>query len=145
MDNKDMFDEKTIQYLQMIQSVIERMSTTSAIFKGFCATIVAGVFAVSFTEINKWTLILTIIPVSCFLMLDIYYLRLEKRFRALYNSVREGKKEVDLDLTPQPIKTLRIGDAGLWSCFMSPSIYLFYIPVLITSALMIYLKFRGVV
>jgi len=145
LDNKDMFDEKTIQYLQMIQSVIERMSTTSAIFKGFCATIVAGVFAVSFTEINKWTLILTIIPVSCFLMLDIYYLRLEKRFRALYNSVREGKKEVDFDLTPPPIKTLRIGDAGLWSCFMSPSIYLFYIPVLITSALMIYLKFRGVV
>ncbi len=25
-------------YLQMIQSTIERMSTTSAIFKGFCAT-----------------------------------------------------------------------------------------------------------
>ena len=53
MDNKDIFDEKTIQYLQMIQSVIDRMSTTSAIFKGFCATIVAGVFAVSFTEINR--------------------------------------------------------------------------------------------
>lgn len=106
MDNKDRFDEKTIQYLQMIQSVIDRMSTTSAIFKGFCATIVAGVFAVSFTEINKWILMLTVIPVSCFLMLDIYYLRLEKRFRALYNSVREGKKEVDFDLTPPPIKNI---------------------------------------
>lgn len=145
MDNKDMFDEKTIQYLQMIQSVIERMSTTSAIFKGFCATIVAGVLAVSFTELNKWILVLTIIPVSCFLMLDIYYLRLEKRFRALYISVREGKKEVDFDLTPPSIKALRIGDAGLWSCFKSPSIYLFYIPVLITSALIIYLKFREMV
>ena len=145
MDNKDMFDEKTIQYLQMIQSVIERMSTTSAIFKGFCATIVAGVLAVSFTELNKWILVLTIIPVSCFLMLDIYYLRLEKRFRALYISVREGTKEVDFDLTPPSIKALRIGDAGLWSCFKSPSIYLFYIPVLITSALIIYLKFRGMV
>lgn len=145
MDNKDMFDEKTIQYLQMIQSVIERMSTTSAIFKGFCATIVAGVLAVFFTELNKWILVLTIIPVSCFLMLDIYYLRLEKRFRALYISVREGKKEVDFDLTPPSIKALRIGDAGLWSCFKSPSIYLFYIPVLITSALIIYLKFRGMV
>lgn len=142
MENKDKYDENTIQYLQMIQSVIDRMSTTSAIFKGFCATIVAGVFAVSFTEINQWILILTILPVSCFLMLDIYYLRLEKRFRALYNSVREGKKEVNFDLTPPTIKSLRIYDAGLWSCLKSPSIFLFYIPILITSMLMIYFKFR---
>lgn len=142
MENKDKYDENTIQYLQMIQSVIDRMSTTSAIFKGFCATIVAGVFAVSFTEINQWILILTILPVSCFLMLDIYYLRLEKRFRALYNSVREGKKEVNFDLTPPTIKSLRICDAGLWSCLKSPSIFLFYIPILITSMLMIYFKFR---
>lgn len=39
-------DRKT--YLQMIQSTIERMSTTSAIFKGFCATIVTGITAISF-------------------------------------------------------------------------------------------------
>ena len=32
---------------------LDRMSTTSAIFKGFCANIVAGVFAISFTASYK--------------------------------------------------------------------------------------------
>ena len=145
MEQKERFDDKTIQYLQMIQGIIDRMSTTSAIFKGFCATIVAGIFAMSYTDINKWILLLTLVPILCFLMLDIYYLRLEKRFRALYNSVREGIKEVDFDLTPPATKELQIKEAGLWYCVKSPSIYLFYIPVVITSVVMIFLKFSGVV
>jgi len=35
--------EGKIEYLQMIQEPISRMSTISAIFKGFAATIVAGI------------------------------------------------------------------------------------------------------
>ena len=35
--------ESKISYLQMIQSSIDRMSTTSAIFKGFSATIITGI------------------------------------------------------------------------------------------------------
>lgn len=143
MEVNDKFDEHRIQYLQMIQGVIDRMSTTSAIFKGFCATIVAGIFAISFTEINKWILTLSLIPILCFLLLDIYYLRLEKRFRALYNSVQLGEKDVDFDLTPPAVKELKIKEAGLWYCIKSPSIYLFYIPVIVTSCVMIILKFGG--
>lgn len=71
--------ESKISYLQMIQSSIDRMSTTSAIFKGFSATIITGISAVSFTEINKWVLFLAVLPIVCFLALDVYYLQLEKR------------------------------------------------------------------
>ena len=145
MKNKEKFSDSTIQYLQMIQSIIDRMSTTSAIFKGFCATIVSGIFAISFTDINKWILLLTLVPILCFFMLDVYYFRLEKRFRALYNSVRKGEKEVDFDLTPPATKELKIKEATLWNCIKSPSIYPFYIPVFMTSILMIILKFSGVV
>lgn len=144
MDDKERFDDNTIQYLQMIQNIIDRMSTTSSIIKGFCATIVSGIFAISFTDISKWILLLIVIPILCFLILDIYYLRLEKCFRALYNAVRGGEKEVDFDLTPPAAKTLK-KEANLRVCFNSPSIYLFYIPVVITSVGMIYLKFKGVV
>ena len=144
MDDKERFDDNTIQYLRMIQNIIDRMSTTSAIIKGFCATIVAGVFAISFTDISKWILLLTVIPILCFLILDIYYLRLEKRFRALYNAVRGGEKEANFDLTPPAAKSLK-KEASLWICFKSPSVYLFYIPVVLTSVGMIYLKFKGVV
>ena len=145
MEGEEKHEDKKIQYLQMILNIIDRMSTTSAIFKGFCATIVAGVFAISFTEINKWILLLTLVPIICFFMLDIYYLRLEKRFRVLYEAVRTGQKEVDFDLAPPLTRELHIKEAGLWYCIKSPSIYLFYIPVVITSMLIIFLKFSGVV
>lgn len=103
---KENLSDTTITYLQMIQATIDRMSTSSAIFKGFAASIVAGVSAISFGNINKWILLLSFIPVGCFLILDIYYLRLEKRFRFLYNRVRTGEKEVDFNLNPPKVKEI---------------------------------------
>lgn len=108
-------NDTKIAYLQMIQGTIDRMSTTSAIFKGFCATIVAGIMAVSYSEINKWVFVLAVSPVACFLLLDIYYLLLERRFRALYNSVRLGEHEVNFDLTPPKVGNLRKSEkCSIW-------------------------------
>lgn len=50
-------DEKKIEYLQMIQEPICRMSTISAIFKGFAATIVGGISAISYKDVNLWILV----------------------------------------------------------------------------------------
>lgn len=47
----------------MIQESICKMSTTVAIFKGFAATIVAGISAISFTDINRAVLELLFVPV----------------------------------------------------------------------------------
>lgn len=55
--------EGKTEYLQMIQEPICRMSTTAAIFKGFAATIVAGISAISFTDINLAVLGLLFVPV----------------------------------------------------------------------------------
>ena len=40
--------EDKVVHLQMIQGVIDRMSTSAAIYKGFAATIVTGIAAISF-------------------------------------------------------------------------------------------------
>ena len=71
-------------YLQLIQEPICRMSTISAIFKGFAAAIVGGIAMISFKYINLIVLGLSFLPVFAFAMLDIYYLKLEKKFRYLY-------------------------------------------------------------
>ena len=131
-------------YLQMIQELIARMATTSAVFKGFCATIIAGMSVVSFTEINKWVLVLAIAPVFCFCILDIYYLQLEKRFRALYNMVRTEQHEVDFDLNPPKARSLKCEEASIWYCVKSPSIMLFYLPLVLISTVIIIMKFKGV-
>lgn len=76
--------EDKIAHLQMIQGVIDRMSTSAATYKGFAATIVTGIAAISFTEVSTWILLIAFFPVGCFLVMDTYYLKLEKQYRILY-------------------------------------------------------------
>lgn len=144
---KEITCDKTIMYLQMIQSTIDRMSTSSAIFKGFAATIVAGVSAISFSDTNKWVLLLSFVPVLCFLILDVYYLQLERRFRFLFDRVRIGKKEVDFDLNPPKIKLIlkldKNANVRLCDCIKSPSIIWFYIPMISICTIVIILNFGG--
>lgn len=145
-ENDNLMDE-SITYLQMIQATIDRISTSSAIFKGFAASIVAGVSAISFGNINKWVLLLSFIPVVCFLVLDIYYLRLERRFRYLYDSVRTGVKKVDFDLKPpkaeEILKMDRKSNIRIRDCVMSPSILWFYVPMILICVVVIIMNFGG--
>lgn len=120
-------DGEKIQYLQMIQEPISRMSTTSAIFKGFSATIVAGISLISYSETNTWILIFSFFPILAFAMLDTYYVVLERKFRFLYKQVCKDKHPVDfsMDLTTDPLEKIE-AKARIWDCIKSPSIFLFY-------------------
>ena len=130
-----------IEYLQMIQEPIGRMSTISSVIKGFSATIVAGVTSFSGSIISKWALTLAIIPVLIFGGLDTYYLQLERKFRWLYEKVRKDEHDIDFSMKP-------IVDAGerknaktsYWECVKSKSIWPFYLTLLLVCALVILLK-----
>lgn len=140
--------ERAISYLQMIQSNIERMSTSSAIFKGFAATIVAGIAAISFSEINIWILVMSFLPVICFLLLDVYYLDLEKKYRKLYQDVLTGKHDVDFSLDiKQYSKDSKLGDsiADILNALKSPSIILFYPWMIAILIAVVILKAGGII
>ena len=119
--------ENKIAYLQLIQEPICRMSTISAILKGFAATIVAGVSVITYSEINIWILILSFLPILAFAMMDIYYLKLERKYRFLYDQVRLEKHEINfsMKLTSDPLEIIS-ARARIVDCIKSPSIYLFY-------------------
>ena len=70
--------EGKTEYLQMLQEPICRMSTISAIFKGFAASIVAGISVITYSTTDLWILGLSFLPVLAFAVLDIYYLKLER-------------------------------------------------------------------
>ena len=144
LDNKV---EGKVEYLQMIQGTIDRMSTSSAIFKGFTATIVAGVSALSFSDVNKWVLVLSFVPILCFAFLDIYYLRLERRYRYLYKQVRSNNHPVDYDLEAPKVSAIKKADkktnTRFWTCVLSLSIQLFYFPMLVISIIIVIMKFGG--
>lgn len=126
------------EYLQMLQEPICRMSTISAILKGFAATIVAGISAISYASTNVWILGLSFLPVLAFAVLDVYYLKLERKYRFLFNQVRIDKHEVDfsMELTNDPIEIIS-AKARTWDCIKSPSIYLFY-PVMLLILIVVF-------
>lgn len=139
-------DNNKATYLQMIQEPICRMSTNSAIFKGFTATIVAGVAILSYKDIHPWILVLSFLPVLAFAALDIYYLSLERKFRLLFEQVRTEDHEIDfsMKLTNDPVEILR-SRARAWDCLKSPSIYLFYPLMIAILTIVFVLKWKGVI
>lgn len=134
------------EYLQMLQEPICRMSTISAIFKGFAATIVAGISVISYSSTNVWVLVLSFLPVFAFAILDIYYLRLERKFRYLYNQVCLDKHTIDfsMKLTNDPLEIIA-ARARILDCIKSPSIYLFYPMMFLILITVIVLKCTSVI
>lgn len=133
-----------IAHLQMIQNVISRMSTTSAIFKGFTATIVTGIFAISLKDVSELTLILTIFPIICFFLMDVYYFRLEKKYRVLYEKIRKGERYPDFSMNASCNPTELIDAKATWGkCILSPCIFGFYVTALTISIIIIIFKYVG--
>ncbi len=134
------------EYLQMIQEPICRMSTISAIFKGFVATIVSGVSLISYESTNAIVLLLSFLPIATFAVLDVYYLMLERKFRFLYDQVREGIHPVDFSMTLTNNKTeLKTARARIRDCIISPSIYWFYPIMFCILTIVFVLKVRGII
>lgn len=92
--------EMKMKHLDYIQGVITRMNSNSFSIKGWMITIVAAflaVFAAS-QDLNEFYLLVAIIPTLLFWLLDSYYLQMEKKYRHLFNDVKEDiKAGFDLD------------------------------------------------
>lgn len=138
-----LISENKASYLQMIQEPISRMSTSSAIFKGFAAATIAGISAITYAEVSKWILALSFIPVILFFCLDLYYIKLEKQYRYLYELVRTDAHVIDYSIKPP--KDNSEAKSRIIDCLKSPSIWLFY-PVMLLIIVAVYmLKAKGAI
>lgn len=137
-------DENKREYLALIQEPIGRLSTASSIFKGFAATIVTGIAALSYSEVKLVVLILSFIPILAFAALDLYYLQLERLYRGLYDAVLSGNHPVDFQIVPPRGKDfVKKSNASIWRCMTSPSIWLFYPAMFIVLIVISILKGCG--
>ena len=138
--------EGKIEYLQMIQEPICRMSTISAIFKGFAATIVSGIALISYTSTHVLVIGFSFLPVVAFAFLDIYYLKLERKYRFLYEQVRHDEHEVNYSMSIiLNKKEEKKAKSRVVDCVKSPSIYLFY-PIMIAILLIVlFLKINNLI
>lgn len=72
-------------HLNILQSVIQRMATNCSTSKAWCITLVSAILVIVADKGKQQYAWLAIIPIVLFLVLDAYYLGLEKGFRNSYN------------------------------------------------------------
>jgi len=84
--NKSDINSQAVQsHLNITQSVIHRMATNSSSCKAWCITVVSAILVIVADKGNSQYAFIAIIPNVLFLVLDTYYLSLEKMFRNSYN------------------------------------------------------------
>jgi hypothetical protein len=72
-------------HLEIAQAVIQRMAANSVSCKTWCITLVAAILVIVADKGKPSYALIAVIPTLLFLVLDAYYLALERCFRASYN------------------------------------------------------------
>lgn len=92
-------------HLEIIQDVINRMSTNSFVLKGWLITLVAALFAFAAEKSSVLYLCVAVFPALLFWGLDGYYLWQERLFRRLYDHVRLADPEqIDFSMNTAAIR-----------------------------------------
>jgi len=83
-------DSASVQtHLNIIQSAVQRMASNSASCKAWCITLVSAVLVIVADKGKPDYALIAFIPTLLFLVLDTYYLALERCFRQSYNQFIE--------------------------------------------------------
>jgi len=88
--------ESKIAHLGFIQGAVNRMGNNAFLVKGWTVALVAAIFALASKEADAYFLVVAGIAIFVFWFLDVYYLRQEHLYRALYLEVSAGRIESDI-------------------------------------------------
>ena len=121
------------KHLEIMQGAITRMAENSRHCKVWCVTLVAATLVLVARTGEPRHALIALVPTLLFLVLDAYYLALERAFRNSYggfvNKLHQG------ELTLRDIYVVRPMGMGLplvLRCLGSVSIWLFYPLVAVT-------------
>ena len=142
----DEYAENKRVFLQLLQEPISRMSSTSAVFKGFSAAVLAGLASASFTDISLLALIIGLVPILSFFALDVYYFGIERSLRYRYKQVAKDEVKIDFIINPKLQKNeKREAKSQFFQCVKSRAIWLFHGPTIACAVALIVLKAVGVI
>ena len=95
-----MASDNRLAHLEMIQGVINRLSTNSFLLKGWSVILLSAILALaSSSDGTTEVLAIGYLPIVTLWLLDAYFLRQERLFRALYDRVRLTEPDaIDFDM-----------------------------------------------
>lgn len=141
MADYDSFDDARIRHLDMIQAVIARLGTNGFVIKGWAIT-VAGAFLGFAVNQEDWPLAAaSTVPTITFWILDAYFLRTERLFRCLFETVRRGEARLEpffMSATDdQFIASLDVAQRkrmSRWSTLHRPALAVLYLGLVAAAA-----------
>lgn len=80
-------DEDGRKHLEFVQAVISRQASNSFLVKGWALTVATTAYAFAVKERTEGVAVVGVLAVLAFWYLDAFFLRQERLFRCLYNSV----------------------------------------------------------
>lgn len=124
--SKDKIAELQVKRLEMVQAIISRLANYGATLKNYCITLATAVCGFAVTLQRPLIAFLALLPIIVFALLDAQFLRVERRFRALFDQFTQEEwgtlPQFAIDIRSAP----RI---GYWSALSSWSILVFYLPL----------------
>ncbi len=126
--------ENKLKHLEFIQTTINRMANNSFLLKGWAITVVGGLLAFGFKELDYRYIFISLSVLFFFWILDGYYLHQEKLFRELYECTRQ-RKESEIDFL---MKTEKCENREGWfDCSCSTTMLVFYGGLLVVHLIII--------
>jgi predicted PurR-regulated permease PerM len=110
-----------LKEIDLIQSIISRMSNTSFLIKGWAVTMISFIFAF---RTNQAVLPLVFIPLFLFWFLDGFFLQQERLYRKLYQWVIENRMTDDSHLFS--LNATRFGKESIIKAMFSITLGTFY-------------------
>ena len=94
-------DSDKTKHLEFIQATVVRMNSNSFMIKGWMITLVSALFALAAKDADTRFVMVTYVAIPAFWVLDGFYVSQERRYRALYDAVRESASTTfSMDTTP---------------------------------------------
>lgn len=114
-------------HLTILQAVIQRMASNSASSKAWCITLVSAILVIVADKGKPEFAWIALIPTLLFLILDAYYLALERGFRNAYNAFIRKLHSEDLTANDLFVVVPEGGQLRLFgSALFSFSVWPFY-------------------
>jgi hypothetical protein len=124
-------NEKKLKHLEFIQLTITRMNVNSFLVKGWLITLVAAVFVLSQKDANVHFLWFAPFATILFWSLDSSFLSSERRYRSLYDHIRElDENQIDFSMNTSDYEG---GRNSFIMCLLSWTILLFYPIIFLAS------------
>jgi hypothetical protein len=94
------------KHLELMQAVITRMAGNSFLIRGWSVTLVSALFALAAKDADRTFVMVSYFPCVMFWCLDAFYLSQERKFRSLYDAIRQ-RSETDFSMDTRAVSRKR--------------------------------------